>query len=592
MSKRLRLITLVQTLTPLKALQRFTRLSEFLYPQRLSFDRVTWQPTPTAKSKLIPWYFLSILCAIEETSFYFILFKQILAHQKDPEVSGTLHLILLISCICYSFSTTIFFTYHSNVDEICFVIRNTLQIKENQSSNLTGFFFHGIISFIVMVPLGGFVVTIRTPKLDPTYLWFRDVSIISCGMKLFLRILPHCSTLLHSSVLIFGFTIINVNIILSILRALDRSILIKHEGSNFLNVSQYITRIRTYRQLQIITQGVNQFIRVQTFTPLKALQRFSILSEFLYPQRLSFNRATWEPTPTPKSKLIPCICYSLSTTICFTYHSNADEICFVIRNTLKIKDQLNESSNLAGIFFHGLISFIVKAPLVGFVVMVINPKLDPTYLWFRNVSIISCGMKLCFRILLYCSALMHISILIFGFAISGVNIIASIVRTLDRSVSVDQERGNFLNISQYVISIRIYRELQILTQVINQFIRYVIPVGALIFVLLAAMLGFMVIKMAGKIPFALVFLDVTIIGAILGFIQIEFSLMADVMRKSTDFKKDLEFQGGYISYRKRQLRSLKVLKIWVGSYFFIHKGTRIKLFGLIAYYTVSLVISF
>ncbi|OXA63029.1 hypothetical protein Fcan01_00929 [Folsomia candida] len=207
-----------QTFTPLKALQRFSILSEFLYPQRLSFNRVTWQPTPTATSKLIPWYFLSFLCAVEGTSFYFILFQQILSHQKDPEISGTIHILLLMLSICYSFSSTICFTYHSNPDEICFVIRNTLKIKDqlNESSTLPGFFFHGFMSFIVMVPLGGFVVMIRSPKLDPTYLWFRNVTIISCRMKLFFRLCLYCSTLMHMSVGISGFAITGVNIIVSI----------------------------------------------------------------------------------------------------------------------------------------------------------------------------------------------------------------------------------------------------------------------------------------------------------------------------------------------------------------------------------------
>ncbi|OXA63030.1 hypothetical protein Fcan01_00928 [Folsomia candida] len=383
MLMQLRLITWVQTLTPLKALQRFSRLSELLYPQPLSFDRTTWQPTPTPKSKLIPWYFLSFLCVLEGMSFYFILFQQILSHQKDPEISGTIHILLLILSIGYSFSTTIFFEYHTNVDEIC----------------------------------------------------------------------------------------------------------------------------------------------------------------------------------------------------------------FVIRNTLKFKDQLNESSTLPGLFFHGIISFIVMVPLGGFVVMILRPKVDPTYLWFRNVTIISCEMKLFFRLCLYCSTLLHVSVLIFGLAIIGVNIIVPILRSLERPISSNYECRSFLNVSKYITRTRTYRQLQIITQVINQLVRHILLVGALILVLSAAMLGFMVIKMAWKIPFALVFLAVTVIGAILGFVQIGFSSMADVMRKSADFKRDLEFQGGYISYRKRQLRSLKVLKIWVGSYFFIHKGTRIELFGLIAYHTMSLVIS-
>lgn len=123
--------TSLQTLTPFDALQRCTKFSEWLYPQRLTFDRVTWEPTPTPtpRSKLIPWYFLSILCAIWETSFVFILLQQLLSHKKDSEILMPTYVLLLSCCICYTLSTTICCAYHFNPEELCFVIRNMLRIK-------------------------------------------------------------------------------------------------------------------------------------------------------------------------------------------------------------------------------------------------------------------------------------------------------------------------------------------------------------------------------------------------------------------------------------------------------------------------------
>ncbi|OXA64521.1 hypothetical protein Fcan01_00931 [Folsomia candida] len=179
--------TSLQTLTPFDALQRCTKFSEWLYPQRLTFDRVTWEPTPTPtpRSKLIPWYFLSILCAIWETSFVFILLQQLLSHKKDSEILMPTYVLLLSCCICYTLSTTICCAYHFNPEELCFVIRNMLRIKgpSNESSNLTGFYLHGIITFSITIPLAIFVVMILRPKFDPTYLLLRNVTMISSEMK-------------------------------------------------------------------------------------------------------------------------------------------------------------------------------------------------------------------------------------------------------------------------------------------------------------------------------------------------------------------------------------------------------------------------
>lgn len=39
--------------------------------------------------------------------------------------------------------------------------------------------------------------------------------------------------------------------------------------------------------------------------PYEALQHYAIFREALYPQYITWNRATWKPYPTPISKLIP-----------------------------------------------------------------------------------------------------------------------------------------------------------------------------------------------------------------------------------------------------------------------------------------------
>lgn len=229
-------------------------------------------------------------------------------------------------------------------------------------------------------------------------------------------------------------------------------------------------------------------------------------------------------------------------------------------------------------------------PLDVCVVMILRPNLDPTYLLFRNVTIISCKMKLFLRILIFCSSLMHACMHIIKYAIVGVNVLVWFIKTLDRITTTNRRQPNFRNISEYFINMRTYRQLQIMNQVANHIIRNVLPVGTLILLLDSVMMGYMIIKMSGVVPHTVTFLEVTIFAAIVGFIQIGFSLMAELMKKSSDFIRGLKLQG-LSSQRKRQMRSCQPLKIWAGSYFFIRKGTPITLFGLMAYYTMSLVIS-
>ncbi|OXA49730.1 hypothetical protein Fcan01_15827 [Folsomia candida] len=185
------------------------------------------------------------------------------------------------------------------------------------------------------------------------------------------------------------------------------------------------------------------------------------------------------------------------------------------------------------------------------------------------------------------SSLIHTCIAVFGFAIIGVNLILFFLDMLDMIILSNIKATN---ISNYVARMRTFRQLQIINSVYNQAIRHLFPVITLIIVVVAVIMGYVVINLTGSAPHALVINAVTLNAAIFGFIQLAFPIMADLLGKSADFIMILELQG-CSNYRKRQLRSCRHLKIWAGSYFFIHKGTRVTLLELIAYYTMSLIIS-
>lgn len=120
----------LQTLfTPFQALKRFTTLSEWFYPQHITFNRTTGEATPTKKSKLIPWYFLSFLGIEMLSSYFYVLLREVFSLHKDPDISVTMYVILIILSNAYSLSTTIFFMYHTNAEEFCFLINNAWKTK-------------------------------------------------------------------------------------------------------------------------------------------------------------------------------------------------------------------------------------------------------------------------------------------------------------------------------------------------------------------------------------------------------------------------------------------------------------------------------
>lgn len=247
-----------------------------------------------------------------------------------------------------------------------------------------------------------------------------------------------------------------------------------------------------------------------------------------------------------------------------------------------------ESTNLVGIFLHGLISPIITMPVGACGTVILDQTLDPTYFWLRKVTIISSKLQLFIRaMVIFCVAL-HTAIVIFGFGVIGVNIILLILETLERVPSSTCSKQS--SICKFATDVQTYRQLQIITHVTNIVFWYVLPVLSLEVVIGAVIMGYMLIKMTGNISYVVVILEMMLNALIFGFILIAFPLGADVIKKSVDSLRILGLQGG-VSYSKRQLRSCRPLKIWAGSYFYIHRGTGMMLLGLIAYYTMSSVVS-
>lgn len=83
-----------------EGMQRFAILTEYLYPQYITWDRVTWRPRATPKVKLGPWWIYSILTILAASHFLFVGIHEIAAFRK---VISLPQVLMLVVYLCFSF---------------------------------------------------------------------------------------------------------------------------------------------------------------------------------------------------------------------------------------------------------------------------------------------------------------------------------------------------------------------------------------------------------------------------------------------------------------------------------------------------------
>lgn len=127
---RLQLSHHAQTLTAYDALQRFAIFSESLYAQYFTWDKSSWKPRPTSKSRLIPWYAISILLSGLNLVYLLIVLREILAYEKDPEINILSGILLLLTICVYSLDMVIIAIFIGKVTEICFVLGNLRNMRQ------------------------------------------------------------------------------------------------------------------------------------------------------------------------------------------------------------------------------------------------------------------------------------------------------------------------------------------------------------------------------------------------------------------------------------------------------------------------------
>lgn len=111
------------------ALKRFSALSEWFYPQPLTWRRDTWLPELTPRRKLIPWYFMSLVAISCNLGLFYIGLREILSHKKDPEMTLTQVLLLVFYTCGASLISVGILSYVQEGDGLCFALGNLQVIK-------------------------------------------------------------------------------------------------------------------------------------------------------------------------------------------------------------------------------------------------------------------------------------------------------------------------------------------------------------------------------------------------------------------------------------------------------------------------------
>ncbi|OXA61919.1 hypothetical protein Fcan01_00512 [Folsomia candida] len=120
----------IPSLTPLNALKRCVFLSECVYPQFLTWNRITWVPRPTPRKRLLPAFLMTFLVTMATLHLVYFCLVQIALRRKDPDVTITSGFVLSTSFLCFTIAITISVSFIFKSNQLCIVLRNLFKLRE------------------------------------------------------------------------------------------------------------------------------------------------------------------------------------------------------------------------------------------------------------------------------------------------------------------------------------------------------------------------------------------------------------------------------------------------------------------------------
>lgn len=113
------------------ALKRYSSLSRRFYPQYFTWNTTTWKPELTRKTKLIPWFIMSLFVFCITLSFFYIGFREILVPTKNLEMSSIQVLLLVLYTSTATLASASILSFILVGDKTSFVLGNLQTLRNS-----------------------------------------------------------------------------------------------------------------------------------------------------------------------------------------------------------------------------------------------------------------------------------------------------------------------------------------------------------------------------------------------------------------------------------------------------------------------------
>lgn len=115
--------------TPFEALQRFALLSEWLYPQFITWNRVTSVATVTPRKYLVKSYALTVLLALADVDIFVFCLTQLMSQVKDPDLKIPSAFVMNACVLSFTIAVAISVTYIFKSDQLCFILHSLTKME-------------------------------------------------------------------------------------------------------------------------------------------------------------------------------------------------------------------------------------------------------------------------------------------------------------------------------------------------------------------------------------------------------------------------------------------------------------------------------
>lgn len=224
----------------------------------------------------------------------------------------------------------------------------------------------------------------------------------------------------------------------------------------------------------------------------------------------------------------------------------------------------------------------------------LHPAIHPTYFWFRDFKFMSENLKIFLRCLIIFILTFHGGFNCVGIVIY-IGYFVMLISWSLREFGCMRTRENYSQLFQIMANFPgkylQYRQLQVIMVELNELLCYALPIWLFLVFLCALMSGYLLVDLANVLPMLILVCSLVIDISAIAIINAIFPLMARIPIRSGDLIKFWKLSQAFSKHRARQLKSCKALKIYLGHFRCLGRGSRMEFLSSILYYTATLVIA-